>query len=1008
MPQLDVIQPSFAAGEVTQALQSREDLAKQQVALKTCKNAIITSTGSIINRAGTEMVAECDDSTVQNRLLPFVFSTEQAYALCLGDNTMSVVKDGVLSLLSLRSATYKWTASGSGTDEYYLEIAAGGDPGIVEPGRLIENGRRMTIGTVGSLTVSTWDWGDNDTLGYNTVYVRLYGGTDPDSHAAGYVQSVLLFATPYSAGSENSALDYAQSADVMYLATPDYKPYKITRTSDTAWTVTAISFQDGPYRARVDGDEDITFTPAAKTGSGIVVEVSESINWPAVGDAFRIGYENPLDQSIIDWGWGTIAAVTDADTFTINIQKDLGYEYLLNPEFKDGLAFWEDRSTGVSSTSYSATSNVAQLNQGASGVAYLAQTLTVNTYELLTIEVVVDTIGGGGNLLLTVGTTALGAQVLASKTISAPGTYSYTTLIAQPTASTIYLTLATSAGTPDYTHEVSRVSVMRQDLSSIHWRRAAWNADLGWPEHVAIFEQAVFYANNVDKPDTFWKTKTGEYEKFTFNTPALDTDGIGVTLASNQVNAIQWMQPFLEMVMGTTSDEWKVQGGANSSVITPTSIDAKSKSKTGSASVKPIIAGNSLLFLNRNANKVYVLTYSFDADGYKPQDITVLAPHLLDGYTITEWAYQEDPHSVVWAVRSDGKLLGLTYIPEQDIWAWQLHETEGLFESVTVIPESGIDTVYFIVKRIIGGGRLVRRFIEKLKPRIADEDIYDWYMVDSGVTLDIQTGITKDLDVTAVVFTSWDDDGTTRWKVWITYTDSVTWATNGNDYIYVSGIVGTTELNNKTFRAAEHQVNPWGAGSTFVLKDREGDDYIDGNKYAAWVSGGEVRRGITEITGFEHLNGETLNVLADGSSFTKLVAPLDESPTTKWGFTLDDAAIVVHAGMPYTTEIETLPHEMILSGTSTTQGKLKRVQEVTLSLYKSRYANIGTSADNMKEMNFNKESSGNNPPPLFTGTKKSGTITESPKLSTTTFIRNDKGLPLEVAGIISKVDFNEL
>lgn len=91
--------------------------------------------------------------------------------------------------MSIRSADYIWTLSGSGTDEYYLQATGGTDPGLSEPWGVAENDSLLTADTAGSLAVSEWDWGDNDTLGYNTVYVRLSDGADPDSKAASYVEA---------------------------------------------------------------------------------------------------------------------------------------------------------------------------------------------------------------------------------------------------------------------------------------------------------------------------------------------------------------------------------------------------------------------------------------------------------------------------------------------------------------------------------------------------------------------------------------------------------------------------------------------------------------------------------------------------------------------------------------------------------------------------------------------------------------------------------------------------
>jgi hypothetical protein len=82
--------------------------------------------------------------------------------------------------ISLRNNLLKWTESVAQSGEYHVELAGGGDPSIEDPVNVQENGTTITEATVGSLAVSQWDYGDNDTLGYNTVYIRLSDTTDPD------------------------------------------------------------------------------------------------------------------------------------------------------------------------------------------------------------------------------------------------------------------------------------------------------------------------------------------------------------------------------------------------------------------------------------------------------------------------------------------------------------------------------------------------------------------------------------------------------------------------------------------------------------------------------------------------------------------------------------------------------------------------------------------------------------------------------------------------------------
>lgn len=84
---------------------------------------------------------------------------------------------------------FKWTLSGSGTAEYYVELSAGGDPSLTEANSVFLDGfmNLAVNGTLGSLAASEWDWGDNDSLGFSTVYVRLSDDTDPDTKFLGFV-----------------------------------------------------------------------------------------------------------------------------------------------------------------------------------------------------------------------------------------------------------------------------------------------------------------------------------------------------------------------------------------------------------------------------------------------------------------------------------------------------------------------------------------------------------------------------------------------------------------------------------------------------------------------------------------------------------------------------------------------------------------------------------------------------------------------------------------------------
>lgn len=152
---------------------------------------------------------------------------------------------------SIRNATYKWTASGSGTNEYYCEIAAGGDPSISEPTSVLVNGASATEGTLGSLSNNEWAYGDNDTLGYSTVYVRD-DTQDPDLENLHYVQTgtgnqITLAATPTDGTLDTRANSYpGYMLRVLTSGNGYVQERKITAHDNTTRIVTVSPAFDPP------------------------------------------------------------------------------------------------------------------------------------------------------------------------------------------------------------------------------------------------------------------------------------------------------------------------------------------------------------------------------------------------------------------------------------------------------------------------------------------------------------------------------------------------------------------------------------------------------------------------------------------------------------------------------------------------------------------------------------------------------------------------------------------
>ena len=78
-------QVSFAGGEIAPEAQGRVDIAKYKTALKTMRNFLPGNKGQASNRPGTTFVGAAKYNDRNARVIPFVFSTDQAYMLEFGD-----------------------------------------------------------------------------------------------------------------------------------------------------------------------------------------------------------------------------------------------------------------------------------------------------------------------------------------------------------------------------------------------------------------------------------------------------------------------------------------------------------------------------------------------------------------------------------------------------------------------------------------------------------------------------------------------------------------------------------------------------------------------------------------------------------------------------------------------------------------------------------------------------------------------------------------------------------
>ena len=253
-----------------------------------------------------------------------------------------------------------------------------------------------------------------------------------------------------------------------------------------------------------------------------------------------------------------------------------------------------------------------------------------------------------------------------------------------------------------------------------------------YPGAVTYFEQRRCFAGTINAPQNLWLTRTGTESNMTYSIPSRDDDSISFRVAAREANTIRHALPLDSLVLLTGAAEWRVTS-VNSDAITPSSVAVRPQSHIGAGNAQPVIVNTNVLYGAARGGHVRELAYNWQAGGYITGDLSLRAPHLFDGLDIKDIALQKSPAPVAWFVSSSGKLLGLTYVPEQQVGAWHQHDTAGTFESVACVAEGAEDAVYAVVRRTINGQSV--RYIERMAPRLFGEQ-ENAFFVDSGLTYD--------------------------------------------------------------------------------------------------------------------------------------------------------------------------------------------------------------------------------------------------------------------------------
>lgn len=931
MAQVRLYQQSFNGGEIADSMFSRVTDSKYQSGLAKCRNFLVEPQGPIVSRPGFQHVNSVKDSTKPPRLIPFTFAADQTLVLEFGEKY-------------IRFHTMGQTVLGDDGQPY--EVVT---PYLHEDVADIHYVQSADVVTLVHPS-------------YAPRELRRYGATD-------WRLTEISFASELSAPTNVTAV---QTINSSVSAKEDYtREYAVTSLKkdgtqeserSTSATVKCNPFGDGAFNTiswdAVDGAE---LYRIYRSQGGIWAYIGQtegtSIRDENISPDASITppiYDDPFNQS------GGIQSVTVTNGGSGYVYHDRGVVVPQGfspsqPTSRDSCSLGNASSPSAEEfrklnyTASSATSGKPVWQRGAhssSNYPSYPDAESLKSAALAQIDLVdLDGAGTGAEFTVEFNVSysrdkvesssdsggvdyyAYTTVTIKSITITNPGSrysspairaywssamlvfitaYRYTYKL-QSETSGVTLTVSDETGTgaelaPIVANGVITgvtVKVPGQNyknptvtITSSTGSGATATASVGqtgdFPGAVSYFEGRRWFGGTYNRPNWLWATKSGTESNMGYSLPSQDDDRISASVVARNADRVEHIIPLARMIFLTASAEW-LATTKNSDVITQKSLSVNTQSYFGASNVQPVIVGSTLIYAASRGGHMRECGYSYEAGGYITNDVCLRAPHLFDNKQIKDLSFGKAPFPTVWAVSSDGKLIALTYVPEQQVGAFSTVETQGEFLSCTVVAEGEEDILYAVVRRIINGQTKV--FVERMHER-------QYTSLENCVYLDCS--------------------GTYR---------------------------------------------------------------------------GESK---TEISGLTWLEGMEVSILADGS-----VEP--SQVVTNGKIVLDEPASVVHVGLPYTCDAQTLPLAMALQDGSFGTSHKKNVISMVFRVVKSSGLKAGPTFDSLTEYPpRGMESAGSPPEPLTTEIE----VRVNAKWQATgqCCIRQDNPLPAKIIGMTTKAE----
>ncbi|HEY5993302.1 MAG TPA: hypothetical protein VIU46_01760, partial [Gallionellaceae bacterium] len=790
-----ILNRSFSGGEITPELFGRLDLSKVQEALALCMNFITLPHGPVVNRPGTEYVEEVKNSASPTRLIPFSYNNTQTFAIQVGEGYFrfhtqggtlqcgtlpSYVTPSQVTISIANPAVVTWNSHNLGLNAPIVFSTTGALPTGITAGvtyyavnrttntfqlaTSVDGAGIATSGTQSGIHTCSVAYDIGDAVVFSGVnYYCIQPNTNQAPPNVSYWYAMPAngdyeIPNPYAA-SDLMDIHYTQSADVLTLVHPNNSILELRRYGATNWHLVPVSFAPmigAPVGTTNTGSPTThqyvvtavvrqsqrVYGQGGGTSGKVVSKQFESLPSPASGASCDL----TMPGSYISLSWTSYQAMGYAGAGTngrsnhtvgYRVYKLLGGIYQLIGE-SPGTTFQDTHFISMAANAG---------RQPPAGSVFGAPAAPTPTAYTATVQTLSATATGTGTISYSYVVTALdasGSESYASSAapcvnnLATAGNYNTINWPSVDSAAR-YNVYKQSYGIYGFIGQVAKGTTSFVDNNiTADISRTPPTADANqlsgpndYPAAVAYYQQRRIFAGTTNQPQNVWATRSGTESDLTYTIPSRDDNRIAFRIAGREASAVRHIVPMQDLLLLSASCEWRCS--STSGVLTPATINVQPQSYIGANNVTPVVVGNAVLYAAARGGHIRQIGYNWQVNGYQSTDSSIFAPHLFDYNTIVDMAYSRGPIPILWCVSSSGKLLGMTWLPEQQISAWHQHTTGNgdVFESICTISENNEDMLYCIVRRNINGA--TKRFVERMHTRLYST-VADCHYVDCGAT----------------------------------------------------------------------------------------------------------------------------------------------------------------------------------------------------------------------------------------------------------------------------------